>query len=58
MHQFAVLPDTGDLPLIQYDDLICVQDRVNTLGHDQYGSIRHLCFEGMAERSVCFEIQR
>ena len=38
--------DTGDPSLIQNDDLLCMENRADTLGHNDDGGVVCLGFQG------------
>ena len=49
---------TGNFSIIQYDDLIGMQDRADPLGHDQGRRICRLLFQLPTKCDICLIVQR
>ena len=49
--------DTGDPSLIQNDDLLCMENRADTLGHNDRGRVRSLLFSGLSKGRISLIVQ-
>ena len=47
-----------DLSVVQYNDLVCVENRTDSLSHDQHSTVFCSLPESFSERNICLKVKR